>query len=154
MLPGGKKPQVPHGILASRDDKGRAVTDLEFHESDGAEALPIRLADLSVSHHSPLVIPTNGRDLQCASPGRKNPVRDLRFLSQAGRFNPFASQAGKCLSVSLSSPLLEVDGNAGRNAKQVLVVAGKVRQAGISVINLDRAEGQMLSVLYVQSRAH
>ena len=41
-----------------RDDKARAVTDLQFRESDGAEELPIRLADVEVSHHSPLVIPS------------------------------------------------------------------------------------------------
>ena len=40
-----------------RDDKARAVTDLQFREPDGAEELPIRLADVEVSHHSPLVIP-------------------------------------------------------------------------------------------------
>jgi hypothetical protein len=53
-----------------RDDKERTATDLYFHESDGKERRPIRLANLKVSNHSPLVIPTNGRDLQCASPGR------------------------------------------------------------------------------------
>ena len=56
--------------------------------------------------------------------------------------------------LAVASLLFEVDGNAGRNAKQVLVIAGKVRQAGISVISLDRAEGEMSSVLYVQPRAH
>ncbi len=42
----------------ARDDKGRAVTDLQFRESDDAEELPIRLTDDKVSDHSPLVIPS------------------------------------------------------------------------------------------------
>jgi hypothetical protein len=31
--------------VTARDDKGRAVTDLQFLESDGVEELPIQLAD-------------------------------------------------------------------------------------------------------------
>ena len=42
----------------ARDDKGRAVTYLQFGESDGTEKLPIRLADFQVSNHSPVVIPS------------------------------------------------------------------------------------------------
>ena len=37
--------------------------------------------------------------------------------------------------------LLEMDRDAGRDPKQILVVAGKVRQPGISVVGLDQAEG-------------
>ena len=82
-----------------------------------------------------------------------HPLKAMKVIVKASeKCFPHHEPASVCVSVA--SLLFDVDGNAGRNAKQVLVVAGKVRQAGISVINLDRAEGEMLSVLYVKSRAH
>jgi hypothetical protein len=61
----------------------------------------------------------------------------------------------KCFSTQRShSILFEVDSNPSREANQVLVVAGEVGQAGISVIGLDRAEGEMPSIFYVQPHAH
>src|SRR3984885_9640555 len=50
---------------------GRSLT---YNFANGCtENLSIRLADFQVSSRSPLVIPTNGRDLQC-SPACKNLV--------------------------------------------------------------------------------
>jgi hypothetical protein len=51
LAPGFLRPGEAHcrslALLRSsgRDDKGRTVTDLYFHESDGTEVLPVRLAD-------------------------------------------------------------------------------------------------------------
>jgi hypothetical protein len=47
-----------------------------------------------------------------------------------------------------------VDCDTRRNPQQVLVVAGKVRQPLISVVALNCAEGEMLSLLHVDANAH
>src|ERR1700685_821294 len=47
-----------------------------------------------------------------------------------------------------------MDRDAGRNSQQVLVIAGKVGQPGISIVGLDYAEGEMLAVLIINPNAH
>jgi len=46
--------------------------------------------------------------------------------------------------------LLQVDRDTGRNPQQVLVIAGKVGQPGISVVRLNRAEGKMSPILHIE----
>ena len=47
--------------------------------------------------------------------------------------------------------LLQVDGDAGGDSQQVLVVAGQVGQAGVPVVRLNHVEGEMLPVLQIDA---
>jgi hypothetical protein len=64
----------------ARDDKASAVAYLQFRESDGAEELPIRLADFKVSNHSPLAIPSEAEGSAVRLARTQNPVKALEDL--------------------------------------------------------------------------
>src|SRR5882757_3938071 len=54
------------------------------------------------------------------------------------------------LGANGAAALLQVDRDTGRNPQQVLVIAGKVGQPGISVVRLNRAEGKMSPILHIE----
>ncbi len=74
-------------------DKGRAVTDSNLRESDGAEELSIRRADFQVSNRSPLVIPSEveGSAVRLARMQKSlgssgGPAVSLLAVGNSGRF--------------------------------------------------------------------